>query len=342
MKIDLLPQGGIYYKAGMHTHTQVSDGKFTPEETKRAYMDKGYSIVAFTDHEVFVPHNELTDERFVALNAVEVSIGESHNGPSSTRKCYHLNLYAKDPSKTACAVLSPRYVKLERMQAYLTDEAKQYDYVRHYSVKKVNEMIEKANGDGFLVCYNHPVWSVQDYEDYVGLEGLWGLEVYNYSCVVYGFYETEQPYVDLLRKNKTVFPVAADDTHSEVDYAGGWLMVHAEHLDYTSVTDALARGEFYASAGPEIREFSIDGNTVHVSCSEAVNVIVATERRTVFHKYSEDAPLTDVTLDLTKYFEETKNASYLPWRPFLRLVVVDRSGRAAYTRPYYLDELPNA
>lgn len=324
----------------MHTHTTVSDGSFSPEETKKAYMEKGYSIIAYTDHEVFVPHNDLTDEHFVALNSFEVSINETHDGPAGSRKCYHLNLYARDPEKKTCAVFSSRHTKSERLQKYVTEEARQYDYVRHYSVKKINELIAKANADGFFACYNHPLWSVQDYEDYAGLEGLWGVEVYNHSCVVYGYYEMMQPYLDLLRKNKTVFPVAADDTHSAIDYAGGWLMVHSEQLDYRSVTDALVNGDFYASSGPEIKEFSIDGSTVHVSCSEAVNIIVATERRTVFHKYSPDAPVTDATFDISKYLEETRQATYLPWRPFLRLEVIDRNGKAAYTRPYYLDEMP--
>ena len=46
----------------MHIHTTVSDGKATPEEAKEAYKSRGYSIVAYTDHNVMVPHNELADE----------------------------------------------------------------------------------------------------------------------------------------------------------------------------------------------------------------------------------------------------------------------------------------
>lgn len=40
----------------MHMHTTVSDGPMTPEEVKAAYKERGYSIVAFTDHEVIVDH----------------------------------------------------------------------------------------------------------------------------------------------------------------------------------------------------------------------------------------------------------------------------------------------
>ena len=41
MKKYLLPRSGRFFKAGMHTHTTVSDGKMTPEETKAAYKALG-------------------------------------------------------------------------------------------------------------------------------------------------------------------------------------------------------------------------------------------------------------------------------------------------------------
>ena len=69
MKKYLLPRAANFYKANLHVHTTVSDGEITPEEIKRIYMEQGYSVVAFTDHEVMVPHPELTDESFVAITS---------------------------------------------------------------------------------------------------------------------------------------------------------------------------------------------------------------------------------------------------------------------------------
>ena len=45
----LLPKDGNFYKANLHSHTTVSDGRFTPAEAKKIYLEKGYSIVAFSD-----------------------------------------------------------------------------------------------------------------------------------------------------------------------------------------------------------------------------------------------------------------------------------------------------
>ena len=45
MKKYLLPKDGSFYKANLHCHSTVSDGRFTPEEIKKAGMD-----IYFVDH----------------------------------------------------------------------------------------------------------------------------------------------------------------------------------------------------------------------------------------------------------------------------------------------------
>ena len=71
MKQYLISEKGNFYKANLHCHTTVSDGKLTPEEVKALYKGAGYSVVAFTDHDVFIPHHDLTDESFLALSGFE-------------------------------------------------------------------------------------------------------------------------------------------------------------------------------------------------------------------------------------------------------------------------------
>ena len=52
MKKYLLPESGNFYKANLHCHTTLSDGRLTPEEIKELYKSQGYSIVAYTDHNI--------------------------------------------------------------------------------------------------------------------------------------------------------------------------------------------------------------------------------------------------------------------------------------------------
>ena len=76
MKKYLLPEKGEFYKANLHCHTSVSDGGYTPQQVKEMYQKQGYSIVAFTDHDVLVPHPELADDNFLPLNGYEIEIND--------------------------------------------------------------------------------------------------------------------------------------------------------------------------------------------------------------------------------------------------------------------------
>ena len=68
MKKYLITKTGNFYKANLHCHTNLSDAILSPEEIKREYKARGYSIVAYTDHDVLIPHNDLRDENFLPLN----------------------------------------------------------------------------------------------------------------------------------------------------------------------------------------------------------------------------------------------------------------------------------
>ena len=65
------------YKANLHSHSTLSDGKLTPEELKKLYKDNGYDILAITDHEYPKSHNELTDKDFLMVTGYEAYIRPS-------------------------------------------------------------------------------------------------------------------------------------------------------------------------------------------------------------------------------------------------------------------------
>jgi len=289
---------------------------------------------------VLVPHNDLSDENFLAITSYEISLNDQWPSDFQFEKTYHLNLYAKDRETDVSSVFAEKNMWIEHSKKYISDACRKVAYNRHYSIEGVNDLIQKANEEGFLVCLNHPVWSMQRYPDYAGLKGLWGVEVYNTGCVRSGYAECTQAFDDLLHLNEMVYPVAADDAHSVEDCGGGWIQVKADKLEYNTVMDALERGDFYASTGPEIYDLYIEDGVVHVSTSDAVQIALKTERRVYFAKNgNEKEPVREASFDITQYLADTRKNPNLRYRPWFRIEVLDKQGNSAQTRAYQTKEL---
>ena len=275
MKEYLLPKDGFFYKANLHTHTTVSDGKMTPEEVKAAYKSRGYQIVAYTDHDVMVDHSELSDSDFLALRGYEMAINDNRHGErwNHCTKTYHLSLIATSPEANRQVFFTSRIDFRGNAAKYapsvLTTGEQIYTYV--YSPIFINRLIRAANAAGFLVIYNHPHYSLQTGEDFLTLEGLVGMEIHNGASMAWGFGDDGDTarYERMLRAGHTdLVPIAADDSHdgNTEDPANelftGFQMIKAPSLSYTAVTAALKKGDCYASQGPEIHELYVEGDKV--------------------------------------------------------------------------------
>lgn len=337
MKRHLIPESGRFYKANMHMHTTVSDGVGSPEEIKKAYMDAGYSIVAYSDHEVLVEHNDLTDENFLAITSFEKTINKSTEKTYSHMTTAHLNFFAKDPNNISLSVLNPE-TAWGNAKNYITEEMKKFAYKAEYSAEGLNDVIKRANDEGFLVTLNHPVWSLENYDDYKDLKGLWGIEVYNTASDLEGYPDTVQPFEDLLRKGERLYPLCTDDAHKPYDRFGGFIMIKADKLEYKTIMAALEKGDFYASTGPSIYDIAVEDNILSVKCSDAVTVSFITDRRRNQQKtWDGETTMTEATFDMTKFLEDSVLTDTPA--PYFRIAVKDKSGRIAYSRAYFLDEI---
>lgn len=256
------------YKANLHCHTTVSDGEWTPEQTKERYKAKGYSVVAFTDHEILRNHSYLNDEEFLALNACEFSLNQDLPGvPFEKWKVYHFNLYSFDEN----IMETPQPMNMD-----------------YEDMDSINQYIKDRTEEGFLVCYNHPYWSLQTYEEYSRLKGCFAMEIYNHGCEVDGYYGyNPQVYDEMLRCGNRIFCLSTDDNHSSKDTFGGFVMINSNSLNYQDIMASLKRGDFYSSQGPEIYEISIEDNTLYVRCSDVSLIAVYTDCRACYYKEGE-------------------------------------------------------
>ena len=108
----LLGKSKQFFKANLHAHTHLSDGKLSPEELKEEFKKRGYSVVAFTDHEHLLDNSYLNDEGFLAITACEIAIKQGNPTDSTLKnpelRVCHLNFYSIDPKRQE----TPFYNKL--------------------------------------------------------------------------------------------------------------------------------------------------------------------------------------------------------------------------------------
>ena len=331
MREYLLPAGGQFYKANLHAHSTISDGAATPEEIRDAYRAAGYSVVAFTDHEVMVDHSELSGPDFLALRGYEIRV-DDRTDRYETRKTYHIGLIARSPDITHQVFFNPRGHFTKNAAAYASSVlCREPVYQYTYSPMFINRLLRAARAEGFLPIYNHPHWSLHTEEDYLPLEGLFGIEVVNATCsALRASADTGSDiYERMLRAGKTsLIPLATDDNHNADGFSGpksdsfiAFTMIKAPSLRYGDIIEALESGDCYASAGPLIHALFRDGETLTVETSPVREILLLTDGRDGIRR-TDVRPLTGASFRIP---------DGCAW---FRLEMADEAGRRAFTRAY--------
>ena len=333
--MEIIKKGKKQFKANLHCHSVISDGKLTPEELKAAYKSHGYSVLAITDHEYPYDHTDLTDNDFLMLTGYEAYIRPD---PKARFKPFeseiHINLFARDPHNIAFIGFDENFCKYEK------DPVKREAFnkidlgrPREYTVDYVNEFVRVAKENGYICSHNHPFWSLEDWDQIMKYEGFFSVEMCNYGSFVGNRAEyNAQLYDYMLRHGKKIFCHSTDDNHNKYpfdcpkcDSFGGFTMILADELSYDSVFAALENGDFYSSMGPTIEQLIIDGNKVHIETSPAAQITMFNGgRNQKTETGTPDAPATVADFVIPD------------GSPFVRFNVVDFEGRYADTHGFFL------
>lgn len=325
----LFPADSKFYKCNMHCHTVISDGAKTAEEVKAAYVEKGYAAVAFTDHEVMISHDDLTDENFIALRGFETAIKEIPNVATGNHQhVYHLNLFAMQKDNRTQPFVDPACMTPGNCRNYLD----QIEYLEELSydnsVEGVNDLIRRANEAGFLVSLNHPYWSLIPEGVYERLDGLHAVEVSNFACRYHGD-RTAATMFPFLRQGKRIFPVGGDDNHNKKgldDSFGAYTMLAATEFSYEGLMQAFASGNHYVSEGPVLHDAVYEDGKLTITCDPVAHIVLASESRYVRRKSGDG--VTEATFPL----DAERCGSYF------RFELIDEYGNHAYSRAYFFDE----
>lgn len=300
MKKSYFPEKGVWLKGNIHSHSTVSDGMFTPEELAAGYREKGYNFLSMTDHNVWVPHDDLATEDFLLLTGLE------HDIEYSPDKCTHVvGLAAVDKSGT--------------------------DYpCRRYSAQELTDqgMVDMMRADGQFVSLAHPVWSRMKWEDVLSLSGYHAIEVFNNGTehLCHGG-NAEVLWDFLLREGRRVFATAVDDVHVADDLYGGWVCVKAAERSKESILAALHSGAYYASCGPVIEDFGVEDGKLYAECSPCREIHFVTYPPRGKSFFAERGELL------------TRAVHFLTGcEAYARVVCVDMSGRCAWSNPIFFDE----
>ena len=333
----LLPQCKNYYKTALHVHTTVSDGSWTPEKLKACFKENGFHAVAFSDHHLITSQSNLNDDDFIALTSYEMGFCENDIS-GYYRRLIHINVLSKEPDHLWQAANPPSL--FPNSHQYI-DKVDIVDKDYPFDIGEINDFIAQTNQHGFLCTYNHPDCIMIQHNEDMDLEGLWGIELYNYDSNLCGTPSyNDEKFQKFLLQGKRVFPVMGDDAHSKNGFRGSCVWVGAKELTYGNILNGLEKGDFYCTNGPQIHSLTLDDdNALQIDCSEVMQICLLTHSnfKRMLPFCGKGAPITQAQFDLTPWFESIISPEWEN-KAFFRLVLIDDKGNRAYTRAYWYDE----
>lgn len=218
-----------WWKGNLHTHTSESDGDSSPAAVVAWYASHGYDFLVITDHDkvtkaasdaiLLIPGEEITDrlgKKPLHVNAIGIDEAIAPQKGSTPAEVLQRNIDAVRKAGGIALLNHPNFG-----WAYGTSEMLQLDGAT---------LLEIASGHQYVNAQGPP-----------SVETMWDA---------------------LLTSGKRIWGVAVDDMHhlgrahepDSVPPGRAWIVVRAEKRETKAILDAIRRGDFYASTGPELEE----------------------------------------------------------------------------------------
>ncbi len=288
-----LDGGRPFFKGNLHLHTQNSDGALSLEDAEKRYQELGYDFIAVTDHWKRTADTHYYKNMLV-IPGIEVDF-------------FLVN-----------QVIHIVGIGVDEGMGHL-------DRTKFGPQSAVNRII-RGGGQAILA---HPAWSLNTPDTIAGLQNIAAAEIYNAvsSPPFNGDRADSMALLDAVAVNRRLInTVASDDTHYyQGDEGQAFIRIQAEELTQASVMEAFAQGSFHASCGPSISSLSMEGDSIHITCSPARHIVFLSNLPWASRRNFTGEGITQASYTIKRHidFPET----------FVRAVVIDAQGRKAWANP---------
>lgn len=218
-------------RGNLHTHTDVSDGTRSMQETLEDYAGRGYDFLVFTDHDKCGDVEALDPKGMILIPGVEVS----GNGP------HILQIGSGSPVEP----LGDRQEVINSINA--------------------GGALAIVNHPNWQRHYNHFPQEMLE-----ALTGYGGMEIYN-GCIrrLPGVPLATDRWDRLLSQGRRIWGHGVDDAHRPEDFGRAWDVVLTDERSPEAVLNALRTGSFYASTGVAITSIVVGDDSVQVETEDA-------------------------------------------------------------------------
>ena len=309
---------GVWLKSAFHTHTARSDGELDPAPHVRHHEWMGFDVVAITDHWTLT--HEPSTNHILVITGAELA-ADPYGGALADSEILAIGIsdIPQDPGGDRA--------KWGPIDAYT--------YKTFPDLSAAARCIADQGGVSFIA---HPYWSGMPLETLMAVEGAHGIELFNSSAQRENARGDSSYVWDLcLDRGKRFWAFGTDDCHYPgFDIGDAWTMVRAAERSEAAVLEALRQGHAYASAGPQIRDISVDGTELEVRCSPARAVVRASRYETGWSVMAGGRN----RMEEARVLERDDRGLIVRARfspsielPHRRVVIEDEAGRKAWSNP---------
>lgn len=296
-----------WYKGNTHTHTLNSDGDSSPDDVVRWYRDNRYHFLVLTDHNYLTSVDGLNalmgaDERFLVIRGEEVT-DRYDNKPLHVNGLNASQLVAPQGGASVSEVLQRN---VDAIRA-----ARGVPHINHPNFGwaiTTDELAQVRNNNLFEVYNGHPQTNNLGGGAAPGLEEMWDA---------------------ILSRGILLYGIAVDDAHvfkrpddrAAARPGQGWVVVRAPRLAAKDILDAMERGDFYASTGVTLTEYSTSTTRIALTIAPQGT----TRFRVVF--IGKGGRVLSEAVTATAAYDIKGDEGYV------RAKVIDSNGRMAWTQP---------